>query len=232
MKRYLLALPIILLAIASVPSTALAATMSNLFGYRYCEVIIMEDSLTLAVYNTIGLNNCPENLWQALTASKIKQQTGAMYVKLNGPRFWLMNEMIHSNLATPQIQAFGGIAMRKAATIHLTFAETMHGESPYHQHRVKRHTVWIYHQGTRIYELIDKNGRIFVMQSYSIQKEPQTVASLQQLGSKLKLPNGWTFKSGVLTTTQQLPAVNNEAHVLQDNLLNTYQLSAQDLLSS
>lgn len=91
--------------------------------------------------------------------------------------------------------------------------------------------MWIYDAGKPVYELIDPKGNVFVMQSYSVQKEPQTEQSLTQLGSKLKLPTQWRFKTGILKKAGTVQAIDNMAVVVQDDFLNTYQKATHDLLA-
>jgi hypothetical protein len=61
------------------------------------------------------------------------------------------------------------------------------------------------------------------MQSFSIQKAPQTIASLATLGERLHPPSGWKFRTRVLEAELRVPAVDNVAHIVQDDFENTYQ---------
>ena len=124
--------------------------------------------------------------------------------------------------------------MREAGILHISLIEGIKAKARsnphYHEWRVERKTHWIYEANKPVYELIDPEGHVFVMQSYSNQKNHQTEASLASLGSKLSLPAGWKFKTGVLTKQETLPAVNGVAVVVQDESLNTYQLAPHDFL--
>jgi hypothetical protein len=59
-----------LILILSIASSMGLAQISDLRGQRYCEVLIGEGKLlkgiTLDVYNTIGLNFCPQEQWGKL----------------------------------------------------------------------------------------------------------------------------------------------------------------------
>lgn len=120
--------------------------------------------------------------------------------------------------------------MREAGVLQLSALDLLKAKEPYQTHDVKRHTTWIYEKDKPIYELIDPKGNVFVMQSYSIQKSPQTESSLRALGKKLNLPSGWHFKTGVLKQSETLEAIHNVAVVVQDDLLNTYQKASVDFL--
>lgn len=50
---------------------------SNMHGARYGEVLLVRGHLThldASVYNTIGLNDCPDLDWQALNTAAIRKE--------------------------------------------------------------------------------------------------------------------------------------------------------------
>ena len=98
---------------------------------------------------------------------------------------------------------------------------------PYVSLSVARTTTWVYDAGAPVYELADPTGRIFDMQSYSVETVPQTEASLAGLGQALHLPSGWTFRSRTLDVALKVTAVDGLATIVQDENGNTYQLSRQ-----
>src|SRR5438128_1925568 len=100
--------------------SAHAVDMQNLRGQRYCEVLLGADRWiprNVEVYNTIGLNQCPKELWDKLTPEQIKKDTGATFVRLNGPRHWVIDGIKNSKLINPKQREFGGIAMRTAGIL-------------------------------------------------------------------------------------------------------------------
>jgi len=97
-------------------------------------------------------------------------------------------------------------------------------EDHYKQTEVKRDNIWVYYKGTRVYELVDDEENVYMMQSYSqIEDENLTLADLMDLSSRLELPEGWSFQTRVLDEEVQL-AAGGEAIVLTDDFSNTYQL--------
>src|SRR6266700_2372270 len=73
-----------------------AEPITGLSGKRYGEVLLVtpgEAGPQAAVYNSFGLNDCPAELWSALDAQVIATENGAATALLNGPRYWLMNEI-------------------------------------------------------------------------------------------------------------------------------------------
>ncbi|CAM2951855.1 hypothetical protein LEAN103870_10500 [Legionella anisa] len=220
----------VLLVLLIIPTISSAAQKSNLRNMRYCEIIFSKSISYYAVYNTIGLNDCPQNIWAKITPKDVEKATGSTHVHLNGPRYWTIDGMKNSELVNPDVMTFNGLAMREAGILRIRIKDVLLAV-PYKLREVARTTTWVYDAGKPVYELIDPKGNVFVMQSYSVQKVPQTEQSLAQLGAKLKLPAHWQFKTGVLKKTSTVQAIDNMAVVVQDDFLNTYQKATHDLLA-
>lgn len=222
-RRLILPLLTLLLpaAFAQAPST------SELRDQRYCEVLLGSGGFLtptrLDVYNTIGLNECPADLWSKLTEASMKKETGAKFVKLNGPRHWVIDNFVNSKLVNPTIRSFGGIPMREAGilNIHINLFEN----GPYEPRTVDRTTIEHFVADRPVFQLIDPAGQVFFMQSYSLEKAQQSMATLPALGSVLHLPKGWAYRSLTLKHDFYLKAIDNKATVLQDDRMNTYQKS-------
>lgn len=199
-------------------------------GVRYCEVLLGRLAAPLVhieVYNTIGLNECPDADWQKLDAASLARENGAQTAILNGPRYWTLDGFVRGALVDGAVKTFGAIAMRQAGAIDLTLVEAQGTAAPYTPRTIQRSTVVRFAAGRPVYELVDDQGRVFVMQSYSTQTTPQTTESLATLGARLKLPAGWMFRSRVIDQDLLVTAVNDRAQVLQDDVGNSYQLAAQ-----
>ncbi|MCE0722954.1 hypothetical protein [Legionella resiliens] len=220
----------VLLILLIIPAVSSAAQKFNLRNMRYCEIIFSKSIGYYAVYNTIGLNNCPQNIWDKITPKDVEKATGSTHVYLNGPRYWTIDGMQNSALVNPDIMTFNGLAMREAGVLYIRLRDVLL-DAPYKLRDVARTTTWIYDAGKPVYELIDPKGNVFVMQSYSVQKVPQTEQSLAQLGAKLKLPAHWQFKTGILKKAGAVHAIDHMAVVVQDDFLNTYQKATHDLLA-
>jgi hypothetical protein len=64
---------------------------------RYCELIPVVRRgfrLTATVYNTLGLNDCPAEVWDKITEAAMRKRFGAFKVLLNGPRHFVMDEIV------------------------------------------------------------------------------------------------------------------------------------------
>lgn len=217
-------------ALLALLTPSLAGEVTDLRDKRYCEIMIGKGGLLVPkefdVYNTIGLNECPEDLWSKIDTDAIKTETGARFVKLNGPRHWMIDGMTNTTLVSTEKRSFEGLEMRVAGILKLPLEDMLKPPKPYQQITVERHTTWVYLAGESVFQLIDDKGNVYFMQSYSLEKDTsQTAQSLAQLGAVLTLPAGWTFRSLVLKADYNLTALNNMATVTQDDLLNTYQLA-------
>lgn len=202
-------------------------SISNLRNQRYCEVLIGKRDwlkLEVRVFNTQGLNLCPEAQWRALTKESIVKDYDASIAILNGPRYWMMDEIQASgNTVNDVKESFGGIEMNLRATVKLSLLKQLMGSKNYTANEVARTTNFVYRAGSAIYELTSPAGDVYVMQSYSQIVNPAlNIKDLPVLSEQLKLPAGWTYRSRVLDQDLSLVA-NGIAYVLQDNLSNSYQ---------
>jgi hypothetical protein len=140
------------------PTTAEVGERSNLRDARYCEVIVVTGRLNEiegAVYNTVGLNDCPAEQWEALDPEQLKEEFRANEVVLNGPRYFMMDE---NALVEPgEVASFEGLEMRHLATIQLPagilIGDNLEGR-PYTENTIERETEYVFRAGQPVYELI------------------------------------------------------------------------------
>lgn len=211
------------------------SAVTNLRNARYCEVLPVTvdkgtHTQTMWVYNTICLNDCPSDEWNALTSEEVvkeykQENPDTVAAKLNGPRYWVMDRLEGSGVTTTgQEFTFGGIEMALRAQLHSTVKEAIVEDRPWVPHQVDRETRYTYKAGELVYELSSPDGAIYIMQSYSQQKDPTlTIDQLPFLGPKLTFPTpDWSYKSYPLEQDYVL-ITTGVAFVIQDNFLNTYQ---------
>lgn len=200
--------------------------VEGLRGKRYCEVLlarVIDGRLDAEVWNSFGLNKCPDAAWKALDATAIKSERGVLAALLNGPRYWLMDAIEKKPTGERQTTTFGTLEMFLGATVDL--GPIPPNLAPYTERRVARETVFEFSEGAEVYELITADGKVYVMQSYSQQANASlTEADLPGLGSRLTPPAGWTYRARTLDSTLRVLTHGAEATVLQDDLSNTYQL--------
>jgi hypothetical protein len=200
--------------------------ISDMRGVRYGEVLavyLRDSGLEAEVYGTQMLNDCPQELWETLDAATIAAEMGAVMVKLNGPRYWVLDGLGQKvAVVEPVFRDFNGITMRRIATVDL-------GDNPAPQPYVHRHVnrgaVFFFDAGKPVYELVDPDGVAYVMQAYCVGVDPTlTEDDLSGLGARLDLPDGWSFRTRILDEELIVDTTATIATVLQDELENTYTL--------
>jgi hypothetical protein len=196
--------------------------VNDISGKRYGEVLLVEvgeSGPQATVYNTFPLNDCPAELWSKLDPQAIAAEHGAAAALLNGPRYWLMNTIEKQADGPQERMTFGGIEMIKQATVALSSMNP----APYTVNEVDRNTVFVFNAGEEIYELVDPDGKRWVMQTFSQVADPNlTRADLPGLADRLTLPDGWSYQPRVLTETLRVDTTTRPARVTQDNLTNSY----------
>ncbi len=205
-----------------------SAGAEGLRDSRYCEIALVRpvgDAFEAEINATLGLNDCPAELWEGIDLDQVGAETGALAVR-NGPRHWI-TDRVQAELAEDEIRTFDGLEFRLAATVAVDPAQIE--REPYTTLSVTRDTSFTFDAGTDVFELTDPDGTTYVMQSYSIEVDPDlSYDELAELGERLALPPGWTFRTRVLDDALEVTDVDGIATVVQDDLLNTYQLRASD----
>jgi hypothetical protein len=203
-----------------------ARLISDIRGVRYGEVLavfVSDGGLTAEVYGTQMLNDCPQELWETLDPVAIAAEMGAAFVKLNGPRHWMIDALGQKvAVVEPVLRDFNGLMMRRIAQVDL-------GQSPaaavYVERHVNRGAVFFFDAGRPVHELVNPDGVAYVMQAYCIGVDPTlTEASLAGLGDRLALPPGWTFRTRILDQELIVDTTDTVATIVQDELENTYTL--------
>ena len=161
---------------------------------RFGELLVLTKE-GIDAYNTVGLNDCPADLWNALNTDKLAQEYGALKVIPNGPKFFMMDSQV---LHLGKTASFGGIDARWAARVDPTAAKNP-PYVPYVSRRTHRMT---YSKGKPVFELVDPEGNAYVMQAHHHQFSMESLATLGQQMSKL--PDGWRYRTRVLNEDLEL----------------------------
>jgi len=198
-------------------------------GKRYCEVLLVKMTpaglaVAATIYVSYPLNTCPESQFQTLDAKAIAAENGALFAELNGPRYWLMNKVAKVRTSATVTKTFGGIAMNETGTVILG-TDIAAAMAPYTTKTVNRETTFTFNKGSEVYELVDSDGKAWIMQAWCQIKDPTlSAADLPGLASKLTLPTGWSYQARKLTAPLMVATVGQPAKVLQDNLMNSYSM--------
>ena len=198
--------------------------ISDMRGVRYGEVLcvyLRDGALHAEVYGTQMLNDCPQELWDGLDANAIAAEMGATFVKLNGPRYWMIDGAgAKVAVVEPVFHEFNGLNMRRIATLDLG---TTLNAGPYTIRNVNRGAIFFFDAGSKVHELVDPDGEAYVMQAYCVGVDPTTdEASLLTLGERLSMPEGWTYRTRVLDEELVVDTSATVATVVQDEFENTY----------
>jgi hypothetical protein len=191
---------------------------------RYCEIIpIVRDRfhLVATVYNTLGLNDCPADVWAAITEDSMKKPFGAITVLLNGPRYFLMDSITAKGAtkAGKKIEA-GGLALTERASIDLGLFDMLHRS--YRETTIDRDTLYLFKAGSPVFMLEAPDSSRYVMQAYAqIVDKTLSYNDLPALSARLKLPSGWRYTT-MVPEKDLIAGAEGKATVVQDDLENTY----------
>lgn len=192
-------------------------------GKPYNEFLVVYryfNQIRAGVYNDTGETYISEKDFAKIDATAVKKQFGAMTVIKNGPRFWVMDEITGYYNGTPQ--TIDGFRMNQPGILNLSFAD-LKNRSAYSVHQVNRKTTYTFKKGQMVYELVSDKNEVYTMQSASREIDKNlTISDLSTLGSRLKLPKGWTYRVRVLDQDVTY-RINGTAFVMQDELNNSYQ---------
>jgi hypothetical protein len=215
-------------AAAAKHKTAKPKATVRMFNDRYCEVLAVHGTfpnLLADVWNSYGLNKCPPAAWQAQDEKALAAELGVLAVRLNGPRYWLVDSAsIRLAPGMGQIRTFGSMRMREIAQVQVPITNGVPGLAPYTETTVLRKNTFTWGHGRRVYELVGPDGSLYLMQAYSQIVDPAlTLGALRGLGARLQLPGGWRYRTRKLRHDLSLRTAG-DATIVQDELLDTYQL--------
>lgn len=202
-------------------------------GYPQGELFLMRDhagTLEALVYNTTGLNQCPEDLFNSLDANALAKHAGADFGWKNPRRFWMMDHL-SVNLAGEPAQ-FDGLAFNLVARMQMpanftpAAGQAALAYAPGQIHRVSRYE---YVSGLPVFLMRSPEGITWVMQTYTNHLAADlTEADLPNLADRLTLAEGWQFTSKTLDRDLVLDT-QGLAHIVADDLSNMYQGCTADV---
>lgn len=208
------------------PTVADGVVTFETWDVRYCEILLVKGpllKLEADVYNTLGVDACDPAAFAAIDADAVAKAHDARRAFKNGPRHWVVSELSSHRRSLPdEIEDFGGVKARKVAVAQLT-GKMREGSVPYQPTTIERDTRYSYAAGQPVFILDDPDGTAWVMQAYAQIVDPDlALADLAGLGTRLKLPGGWRYRSETLAAELVVHPVDGVARILQDDLQNTY----------
>lgn len=209
------------------PQKGVTAVRDNVRGTVWCEVIPVmgttPDSMG-HIYNSSPVDDCTEERADKLDKAKLAAEMKVPTVLLNVGRYWTFDKVTF--FTGGETLDFHGIKAQWAATMTLQDMKNLLGSKSYTVAKITRDTEWLYHKGKPVYLLRAPEGITWIMQVYSKKIDKSlTLETLDQLGSKLQLPEGWKFEVKVLDKDLALQPrwAGGEAHIMWDSLGNAYQ---------
>jgi hypothetical protein len=207
---------------------------ANLMGTRYTEILVvfgnvLKSDYVAGVYNTMGLNGAnpagggdssPAAILDKVDMKKVQEDNHALSTVKNGPRLWTVD---HIGVKEGVERDFQGLKARWVTWFLIPDAIREHKDLSYAVLNVRRDTTMGIDKGSRAYILDDPEGNTWVMKSASLIVDPnQKFEDLKDLGSRLKPPAGWKFRSPVLEQDLVFMTDNGKTMITQDELGNTY----------
>ncbi len=121
----------------------------------------------------------------------------------------------------PVIRDFNGLPMRRIATVEFK-PEGKAVTAPHEERHVNRGAVFFWDAGTEVYELVRPDGEAYVMQALCTGVDATlTIDNLAQSGSKLHLPDSWSYRTRTLDDDLVVDTSDHFATVVRDELENT-----------
>lgn len=215
--------------------------ITNFYGKPHYEVLIMNRNAegpggTGNYYNSLGVifdepDAVMDARFLALNPEELKKQYGGDGVRFNGPRRFLVDSV--TALAWDGQKKF---MMGKVPTYLYgvfdapNYEAFMSGkEQPYHETISRRTSTFHYKAGQTVHELVTPEGHVYTMFSLSLRIDPKnTVENLPTLKDRLTPPEGWTYRTRVLTEDENIVATvdsNPPNTVVLDPLENNYNIN-------
>ena len=204
----------------------------GLMGTRYTEFLIvwgnpLKKEFVAGVYNTVGQNSpegkvdsSPQEMLDNVDLDKVKKDMDALSYVLNGPRLWTID---HLGVNAGTNRDFQGLKAHWVMWFPIPDEIREGKDLSYYVMDALRDTDMTIWKGSRVYILDDPEGNSFVMKSASLIKDPnQKFEDLKDLGSRLKLAEGWKFRSKVLDQELVFKTKDGKSFIVQDDIGNTY----------
>ena len=197
--------------------------LDGIYNTPYCEIFTVypgdPDGFLVNIFNTVGLNDCPPEQWNALDFAAIKESEGALLSVPNGPRRWVIDAISGATADEPRV--ISGLEVRQVATLETPSL----APEPFTELRVNRTTEWNYRKGRAIRLVISPEGVRYAMQAYTRTIDPaMTEKKLNRIdrNPQMALPEGWTFKTRKVRRKLVLRSTG-QARIVRDGLGSVYQ---------
>ncbi|WP_067586245.1 hypothetical protein [Endozoicomonas ascidiicola] len=191
---------------------------------HYHEVLVGYRSwfdYSIVIYNDLNSVLSDDDFF-SIDPETVKENKNADVVIMNGPRYWVLDEIMAYEVAPER--SLGGHQWAIPGAVKLSLFDILN-RKPYVSMMVKRDTKYTYYAGSKVYRLIDDTGQVFTMQALAQTVDPDmSLSALDSLNDRLSLPRGWRYRVEVLDEPLIIES-GGTATILQDDFQNTYQLT-------
>ena len=139
--------------------------------------------------------------FRSLNADTLKKEYGSDGVFFNGPRRFVANSFTGVSYNDCRLRVIGSIPLFVYGTFEVpSFDEFVSGPPVAYKVLVsKRTNTFTFNAGEVVHELITPEGAVYTMFSLSLKADPNnTIENLPTLGDRLKLPEGWKYRTRTL----------------------------------
>lgn len=206
-------------------------TLTELRGVRYMEFFLIgsepvDGNIKGTCYNTTPYNraggstdSAPQPIVDKLNPADLAKQYGVAKVYLNPPRQWLLDNI---DIEAGKVREFGGLKAAWVAVMNMPKGEW----APYTTATIARKSKFSFNKGTTVYLVDDPNGTTYIMKSVSPSVDKSnTYENISAIASRLKLPDGWKYRTAVLDKQLVLIPTSGVATILKDNIDDVYDIT-------
>ncbi|MGB8382864.1 MAG: hypothetical protein WCG47_16725 [Dermatophilaceae bacterium] len=201
--------------------------VEGLHAYPQGEIFLLtkaDGGYDALVYNTTGLGPCPDEAFDAIDLDALTTKFGCDLAWRNPRRFWMMDVLTIDIVGEPEV--FDGVPFNLLARMHMPAGfdpskdQSAFAFTPTQIHRINTYE---FLAGQTVYLLRSPDRVTWVMQTFTNHVDADlTEAHLPELGERLALPAGWSFRA--VTLEQNLAiTTTGVANILPDDLANMYQ---------
>jgi hypothetical protein len=200
----------------------------NLQGSQFREVCLITetgDGIEIAnIWSTIGAGRPEPGALDALDADAIARANGARQA-IVGPLRTCLFDRLDVGQAGDE-RDFGGITVSWMGAVDAPAMTQVTADHGFHSAYIYRNGTITFAKGGQAYVLDAPDGEVFIMESYTRHRDAVlSEGNLARLGGQLAFPSGWGFRAEPLVQDIEVSSAHhgNLAHVVQDNLHNSYQ---------
>lgn len=188
--------------------------------------------------STQGLGKCPPEDYFKLSPASVIAQLATSPLKPFRVSLWgvyhptmdLSNVFINNKYEDLGLLKFSEVSVSTFRFVDLFQNPSMISRylegANYLPYKSSEDLYYIWNPGSPVYELVDPNGDVYIMTSFTnTLTQSLNIKSLAELGSFLKLPKGWSYRTRVVEKVLEISVISRMGNFttrLSDNYQNIY----------